>query len=146
MLGILDSMKKFRFDKKISTPEKIFDWLSEFDMKKLFSTRQKYSRLGKNIPDSAKIFSTRGKNSRPLLSIIACHSTYRVGIYSCKTFKPLAVFFFFFFFFTHLFILSTKVIVITSQRLHAIAFDSRHFFLPGMQNSGIGTVPPLRYQ
>lgn len=145
MLGILDSMKKFRFDKKISTPEKIFDWLSEFDMKKLFSTPQKYSRLGKNIPDSAKIFSTRGKNSRPPLSIIACHSTYRVGIYSCKTFKPLAVFFFSFFF-THLFIPCTKGIVITSQRLHAIAFDSHCDVLPGMQNSGKGTVPPLRYQ
>ena len=144
MLGILDSMKKFRFDKKISTPEKIFDWLSEFDMKKLFSTPQKYSRLGKNIPDSAKIFSTRGKNFRPLLSIIACHSTYRVGIYSCKTFKPLAVFFFSFF--IYLFILSTKGIVITSQRLHAIAFDSRHVVLPGMQNSGKGRVPLLRYQ
>ena len=70
MLGILDSMKKFRFDKKISTPEKIFDWLSEFDMKKLFSTRQKYSRLGKNILDSAKIFPTRQKYSRLEVKIL----------------------------------------------------------------------------
>ena len=44
--------------------------------------------------------------SRPLLSIIACHTTYRVGIYSCKTFKPLAVFFFFFFFFLLIYLFS----------------------------------------
>ena len=31
-------------------------------------------------------------------------------------------------------------IVITSQRLHAIAFDDHHVVLPGMQNGGIRTV------
>ena len=144
MLGILDSMKKFRFNKKISTLEKNLRLVVRIrheeivlDSAKIFSTQQKYSRLEVKILDSMK-------NSRPLLSIIACHSTYRVGIYSCKTFKPLAVFFFSFF--IYLFILSTKGIVITSQRLHAIAFDSRHVVLPGMQNSSKGRVPPLRYQ
>ena len=63
MLGILDLMKKF------STQQK------NLDSRKKFSTRQKYSRLEVKIFVSEKKDSRLEKKiSRPLLSIMACHT------------------------------------------------------------------------